>query len=214
MDKPTDGDGRREKRRRAILAAARALFLEKGYSRTTIGDIVAESGGSRSTLMELFGGKEGLLVAVLIEASRVVETTFSALAGSVAPPEVALRDFAHQFAHAVLQPETMAMLSMLAAEGGRFPEIAAEFFRLGPDVVVAMLSDYFRRNVAAGYLRPMDPDATARSFLGMVLGGAEVRILAGASVAEQRAEALARIDAAVGIFLRGVSREASSVLPR
>ncbi len=203
MTDPANGGSRREKRRQAFLAAARALFLEKGYARTTVGDIVAVSGGSRSTLMELFGGKEGLFVAVLRHGSRAVEATFETLDASAAPPDVALRDFGRRFAEAVLQPDTMAMLAMLAAEGGRFPEISAAFFRSGPDAAVATLSGYLRRSVAAGHLRPLDPTATAEAFLGMVLGGAEIRAVVGAPVEIQRAQALARIDAAVDIFLRG-----------
>lgn len=194
---------RRERRHRAILAAARQLFLSQGYGRTTIGDILAVSGGSRSTLMELFGGKEGLFVAVLLEGSREVEATFEALDTSAAPPDVTLRDFARRFAEAVLQPDTMAMLAMLAAEGGRFPDIAAAFFRIGPDAALATLTGYLRRSIAAGHLRPFDPAAMSEAFLGMVLGGTEIRAVVGAPIEAQRARALARIDATVDIFLRG-----------
>lgn len=201
----TTGGNRRERRRQAILAAARQLFLTHGYGRTTIGDILAVSGGSRSTLMELFGGKEGLFVAVLLDGSRAVEATFETLDASAAPPDVTLRDFARRFAEALLQPDTMAMLAMLAAEGGRFPDIAAAFFRIGPDAAMANLTGYLQRSIAAGHLRPLDPAAMSEAFLGMVLGGAEVRAVVGAPIDAQRAQTLARIDAAVDVFLHGAS---------
>ena len=52
--------GRGASRRRAILDAAAALFLERGFADTSVGDVVKRSGGSLATLYSLFGSKEGL----------------------------------------------------------------------------------------------------------------------------------------------------------
>lgn len=48
---------RLEERRSALLTAAQNLFLEQGYERTTLGDVVARAGGSLATLYKLFGDK-------------------------------------------------------------------------------------------------------------------------------------------------------------
>lgn len=56
---------RLDRRRIALVAAAKALFIEKGYEGTTLGDIVERAGGSLSTLYKLFGNKDGLLEAVI-----------------------------------------------------------------------------------------------------------------------------------------------------
>ncbi|RYD43145.1 MAG: TetR/AcrR family transcriptional regulator, partial [Sphingomonadales bacterium] len=49
----------RERRQSAILDAAESLFLEQGYERTSLAEIVKTSGGSLATLYELFGNKQG-----------------------------------------------------------------------------------------------------------------------------------------------------------
>ena len=59
-------------RRRAILGAARELFLERGYAATTCADVVARSGGSLATLYALFGTKRGLFEAILRDYSEAV----------------------------------------------------------------------------------------------------------------------------------------------
>jgi AcrR family transcriptional regulator len=50
--------------RAAILAAARARFLEHGYAATTVGEIAAAVGVSVETVYKAFGNKAGLLKAM------------------------------------------------------------------------------------------------------------------------------------------------------
>lgn len=50
--------------RRAVLDAARRLFLEHGYAATTVGSIAAEAGVSVETVYKTFGNKPGLVKAL------------------------------------------------------------------------------------------------------------------------------------------------------
>ena len=50
---------RLDRRKRAIIDAARALFVEQGYERTTLKDIVDRAGGSLATVYKVFGNKDG-----------------------------------------------------------------------------------------------------------------------------------------------------------
>lgn len=197
---------RREKRRSAILNAATKLFFENGYERTTLTDVLALSGGSRSTLADLFGGKEGLFIEVLQETSRRFHASFDGLAANDAPIEVALKDFARQFIEAIFQPDAIAIMRIMAAEGARFPEIAEAFFRLGPEIGDRKLSAFLQRAVDAGVLRPHDPIATSRAFRGMVVGDIGLRVTMGRITPEQVSEALAHVEPAVEIFLSGLRR--------
>lgn len=197
-------NSRREKRRRAILSAAAKLFLENGYERTTLTDVLALSGGSRSTLAELFGGKEGLFIEVLHETSGHVRATFDALDTTDAPIEVALKDFAEQFLKAIFAPSTIAIMRILAAEGARFPELAAAFFRLGPEMGDQKLAAFLQRSIDAGVLRPLDPIAMSRAFRGMVVGDIGLRVIMGTLRPEHIPEALAQVDPAIEIFLSGL----------
>jgi AcrR family transcriptional regulator len=64
VKRPYDSSRRQEQARltrRAILAAAHDLFVERGYGRTTIGDIAAAAGVSPETIYASFKNKATLL---------------------------------------------------------------------------------------------------------------------------------------------------------
>ena len=75
---------RTETMRAALIAAARALFVEKGYADTATPDIVAAAGVTRGALYHHFEDKKALFAAVVAEEARTVsEEIESAAAGSV-----------------------------------------------------------------------------------------------------------------------------------
>ncbi|HEY7859020.1 MAG TPA: helix-turn-helix domain-containing protein [Candidatus Nanopelagicales bacterium] len=51
--------------RARILAAARELFADAGYPRTTLGDVAVAAGVASDTVLHVFGSKKALLRAVL-----------------------------------------------------------------------------------------------------------------------------------------------------
>ena len=51
--------------RRAVLGAARRLFLDRGYAATTVATIAAEAGVSVETVYKAFGNKAGLVKSVV-----------------------------------------------------------------------------------------------------------------------------------------------------
>jgi AcrR family transcriptional regulator len=59
------GQARTRLARRAVVAAARALFLERGYQATTIDAISEQSDVPAATVYRLFGSKLGILKALL-----------------------------------------------------------------------------------------------------------------------------------------------------
>jgi len=54
-----------KKRYELIVKTALELFLEKGYEKTSLSDIVAISGGSLSSIYTFFENKEGLFEAIV-----------------------------------------------------------------------------------------------------------------------------------------------------
>jgi TetR/AcrR family transcriptional regulator, regulator of autoinduction and epiphytic fitness len=62
-----DSAGRQEQARqtrRDVLAAAKALFLERGYAATTMADVATEAGVAVQTVYSAVGGKAALLKSV------------------------------------------------------------------------------------------------------------------------------------------------------
>ncbi|WP_376965217.1 TetR/AcrR family transcriptional regulator [Azospirillum sp. A26] len=191
-------------RRQAILTAARRLFVEKGFEKTTLSDIIAVAGGSRATLYEHFGDKEGLFRAIMEEDNAMILSGLApAQADERVTPEAGLTAFALHLVKALLNEETTATVRILIAEGDRVPDITEAFFRIGPENAIGRVADYLKRLSDSGDLSIDDPAAAAQAFLGMVTGNLLVRRL----ILPQSAPAIPDLDRyvrqAVRLFLNG-----------
>src|SRR5882762_8202395 len=66
MDAPKpEAGGAVSERRAKILAEAANVFYEKGFAGACIDDLIARIGGSKRTIYNEFGSKEGLFVAMI-----------------------------------------------------------------------------------------------------------------------------------------------------
>ncbi len=65
---------RGETRRCEVAAVAQRIFLERGYSQTTMQAIAEEAGASKETLYRHFGSKEGLFAEIVSEKSAQIAT--------------------------------------------------------------------------------------------------------------------------------------------
>lgn len=207
--KATDKDAstvgpRGRARRKALLDAAAALFMEKGFEKTTLTDIISRAGGSRATLYEHFGDKEGLFRAMMEENSARIQDGLAAIqADEQAPPEDGLTRFALHLVRALLEDSTIAIVRVLVSEGGRIPDIAESFFRIGPETAQRRLADYLERQTAAGALRVGEPEAAARGFIGMITGNILLRRLVLPEQSLSMAEVDRYVGRAVALFLSG-----------
>ena len=78
-------------RRRQILDAALAAFLERGYAATSIADIRARSGASTGSIYHFFSGKGALAETLLREAVAGWARQSTAALDPAASPEAALK---------------------------------------------------------------------------------------------------------------------------
>jgi AcrR family transcriptional regulator len=64
-------DAQRRATRKALLLAAKSLFAEKGFDRTSVTEIGKRAGVSHTLINAYFGGKAGLLAAVVSGTNAV-----------------------------------------------------------------------------------------------------------------------------------------------
>jgi len=106
-----DRRARGDQTRRDLVDAGRALFVDPGYFRTSIGDLVERSGvGTRGAFYHHFGDKAELFRAVFEEVEQ--DLTLRSLAQ---PPEGAdswerLVQGLHDFLDAALEPEVQRII--------------------------------------------------------------------------------------------------------
>jgi AcrR family transcriptional regulator len=74
-----------QERRSQILHSAMELFLEKGYHKTTMKEIMAATGLSKGAIYHYFSSKEEIFVAIIQNFEHKIKNEFSALADSKTP---------------------------------------------------------------------------------------------------------------------------------
>jgi TetR/AcrR family transcriptional regulator, mexJK operon transcriptional repressor len=185
-------------RRNAILKAARICFLDRGFVKTTISDIVALSGGSRSTIYEEFGSKEGLFAALI--SSLVDQMALPDLPGG--PPEAVLPELATSYLKQLLDPEALALYRVVIGESAHVRNLGAAIFAAGPNAATSLLAARLKHWTDQGVLDIVDHDLAARLFLAMVEGDLHRSALMWSGEPDSDAIA-ANVEASVALFLSG-----------
>jgi len=155
--------------RERVLEATYSCVARFGMGKTTVEDVVKESGVSRASIYRLFpGGKDQLLrETVGWEMNRF----FARLAEAVydAPDFASLLEEGLVFAHRAIQ-EHEVLRKVLDTEPERFlPLITVEQYRV-LDFITAFLLPYLEREERAGRVRPgIDLEAAAQYVARLVL---------------------------------------------
>ena len=190
-------------RSKAMLAAATDLFLEKGYERTSLTEVLDRSKGSRNTLYELFGNKEGLLRAMVEEAAARVWEAVNIDETVEGLTEDGLTRLGCRFVRAVTDSETVAVYRVVVSQGHRIPEIAELFMASGPTFHAQKMTELFRRGFDSGDLRVGTPEQMARMFFGIILGNLNLRQTTGLPPDWKEEEIEPYVRLAVRVFLTG-----------
>jgi AcrR family transcriptional regulator len=187
-------------RRRAIMDAAKALFMKQGYAATSLEQVVARSGGSLATVYQLFGNKEGLWRALVAEFTLHIGAPLTAPS---AHDDVrgALVAMALRLIDVDCSAETGGGIRLILAEGSRNPELARGLFQAGPDAGREALAAYFREEVAAGRLDMPDVELAATHFCHLIGGDLLLRNACGALPRRDPAYDRRRVESAVDLFL-------------
>lgn len=154
-----------------ILAAARAVFTNRGFDGATLADIAAPLGVTPAAILRHFDSKQALFTAAMSGTEIGVPPPVEELAHADASddPRVVLRRFAEQivpFISRIIRPSIAVQMHMAARQ-----TTVVVPFDTGSDENpsrrgLRIVTDYFRRCMEAGTLRPGDPRALALIFVG------------------------------------------------
>ncbi|GAA5233172.1 TetR/AcrR family transcriptional regulator [Verticiella sediminum] len=191
-----------EARRLRLLDVAAQAFLAHGYAATSIQAIVREAGGSVATAYQLFGNKEGLLVAVL-------QREFQSLEASVFPeglPDLPVARMLPEIAERLLArnvtPRAAGFYRLLLGEGVRLPRLAEPLAALVNQRIHAPLEQCLRSAQRRGELVIDDPARAARMLRQLLNGIAHDARIVGGRADGPTAEDLAACRYAIAAFLR------------
>ncbi len=198
------------RKRRAILAAATSVFLEKGYPGTSMDEIAAQANVSKQTVYKHFAGKQGLFTemvsATVDEASGTVLDEVLNLEDS-GDLEADLGDLARRQLAAVMQPRILQLRRLVIAEAGRFPELGRAFYERGPGRTVTAMAAAFERLDSRGLLDLDDPQVAAQHFNWLIMSAPiNQAMLLGQESPPDRGELDRFAEAGVSAFLAAYGR--------
>lgn len=173
---------RSETMRSALIAAARRLFIERGYAETGTPEIVAAAGVTRGALYHHFADKQALFLAVVEAEAAKVAAEVEQAAPVTMEPRAALLAGGEAYLEAMAQPGRTRLLLL---------DGPAVLGRTGMDEIDARhgnrtLREGLSLSIEAGAIRALPLDALT-ALLGAVFDRAALAIDAGAPARDQRA---------------------------
>jgi AcrR family transcriptional regulator len=161
---------RTEARREAILEVASQVFLEFGFERASMAEIVHRIGGSKSTIYGYYPSKEALFLAVIQTAGeRHIQSAFDELAAHDIRVDIrdVLGKFSRKLAVLMCSHDMVATHRMVLAAAGH-SDVGALFYEAGPKRGISDLAEFFLRAMEYGSLRKEDPMVTAQQFFSLM----------------------------------------------
>ena len=197
------GRPRDMEKRAAILDAAKGLFLEQGFERTSVDAIASRAGVSKITVYGNFKDKDALFREVVkSKCERQLPHEFFEISPN-APLREQLVQIGRAFYDLVMGAEAIALHRLMTAQ--QEPKLAQLFWEEGPQRAKNELAAFLRAEVAAGALDIDDGYRAAGQFFCLLKGEPFMRVTYGCGEVTD-AEAHAHIDHVVDLFMRAYAK--------
>ena len=163
-------------KRKQILAAARQMFLSRGYAGTSMDSITLEAGISKQTLYRYYDTKERLFADLLSEVIRELTEEEQSQPASLPVPENReqlyriLLTMADMISRKLNDPQYISILRIIFSEGPRFPELSETFLAAIPRSTGRM-TDLLRSCKRSGLVKLDEKDAemSMKMFIGPIV---------------------------------------------
>ena len=152
-------DATKAARRAQIIDAAVSCFLEKGYTNTSMSDIIKASGLSSGSIYSHFSGKEDILVSAINERLENVKNLYAALPEGAGPQDILEIIYTNQMVN-----ENFSAMLRIRLESLHAPEIAratANVMPLLQGIIVKTLTPWATEQLSV--LHEINPDPAQRT---------------------------------------------------
>lgn len=188
-----------------LIHTAGSLFLRHGYRNVSLEMLAREAHVAVRTIYVKFGGKAGLLNAVLV-ANRERFFNTHDMEQDQRPFKQIVGDFAVHFLDLVSMPEALSMQRMVIADAPGNLELARTFFDAGPKQTRDMLARFFARpDIRAQLHDDVALDFLPVHLLNCISGDHYSKLLFGAPDVS-RAQVLRELEQRLDLFYGGVLR--------
>lgn len=146
-------------RRAQIIEAAIACFLERGYTNTSMSDIIKASGLSSGSIYSHFTGKEDILISAINERLTSIKALYAALPEGAGPQDILETIHTNQMIN-----ENFSAMLRIRLESLHAPEIAkatADTIPLLQSIIAKALTPWAVEQLRV--LHEINPDPTRRT---------------------------------------------------
>ncbi|MEV4944311.1 TetR/AcrR family transcriptional regulator [Streptomyces sp. NPDC053755] len=165
-------DSRSARKHQAIMDAATAVFLDKGYAGTSMDDIAKLAAVSKQTVYKHFADKEKLFSEIILATTDRIDGMIELVADVPATADGLdenLTRLARRLLAALTRPEVIRLRRLIIANADAFPALGAAWYEQGFERVLVTLAATFRRLDDEEVLRTDDPVLAAHHFAGLLL---------------------------------------------
>lgn len=153
-----------------LIAAALALFVERGFTATKLDDVAARAGVSKGTLYLYFTSKEELFKAVIQQGILpVVAQGEKMLEEHTGDSATLLRNLIIRWWELVDSSELAGIPKLIVSEAGNFPEVARYFHDNVSKSIDDLLGKVLRSGIEKGEFRALDVDSAIDVITAPVL---------------------------------------------
>lgn len=189
-------------KRKAILEAAKDLFVRHGYANTSMDSIATEAGVSKLTVYSHFTDKETLFSAAVVARCEEQMPALFLHLNSDLPVETVLLNIARAFQKLINSPESLELNRLMVNLGTQDPKLSMIFFEAGPQRILSEMESLLRQIDKAGGLRIQSPKTAAEHFLTLVKGLCHFRLLVGCGELPDEDTAEQHVREVVELFMR------------
>ena len=193
-------------KRAAILEAAKRLFTESGFERTSMDAVAQEAGVSKLTVYSHFGDKDSLFREAIRQRCQdmVPDHLYEAPAGASA--REALLNIARHHASLTTSSESVGIWRAITSDcRSGSPRMGRLLWEEGPARTLKLMEGFLQGQVELGHLQIDDVPRAAVQFLSLVKGDLHFRRMFGCvadGCSQFEREVAQNAEAAVDMFLR------------
>lgn len=148
-----------------LIKAARQAFAMKGYADSSMDELTADAGLTRGALYHHFGGKKGLLEAVIAEIDGEMVQRLAVIIDESSSTWDGFIDESIAYIKMALEPEIQRIVLLdgpaVLGDPSQWPS---------QNACVKSTQDSIQKLIEEGAIHTVDAEATARLVMGALLG--------------------------------------------
>ena len=157
------------RKRLELIEYATGMFIELGYEKASMNQLVKRSGCSKSTLYKHFDSKEALFIAVIDDALQDHLAPIDDINLTDLDVEEGLRRIANAGMDVITSEKHISLCRIIYAEAERIPSVGQLYYSHGPERGIGGTATYLEHLVGNGKIECEDPGIAADYFWAMLL---------------------------------------------